>query len=63
MGVVSQLILGGYNEVMVAANTVVFGEFLMVVARPARARAARRGVVPPALAEAGRRAARAFRGR
>jgi hypothetical protein len=30
MGVVSHLALGGYNEVAVAANTVVFAEFLMV---------------------------------
>jgi len=30
MGVVSQFALGGYNEVAVAANMVVYGEFIMV---------------------------------
>ncbi len=34
MGVASQATLGGYNQVMVAANTVVFGEYLMVVIAP-----------------------------
>ncbi len=34
MGVASQATLGGYNEVMVAANTVVYGEYLMVVIAP-----------------------------
>ncbi|MHB1164262.1 MAG: hypothetical protein ACYC3K_03380 [Candidatus Nanopelagicales bacterium] len=34
MAVVSQLMLGGYNEVAVAANTVVFGEFFMVIIAP-----------------------------
>jgi hypothetical protein len=30
MGVVSQFVFGGYNEVAVAANMVVYGEFIMV---------------------------------
>ncbi len=34
MGVLSQVMLGGYNEVAVAANMVVFGEFLMVIIAP-----------------------------
>lgn len=34
MAVLSQLMLGGYNEVAVAANTVVFGEFFMVIIAP-----------------------------
>ncbi len=34
MGVVSAVSLGGYNEVMVAANTVIYGQFLMVVISP-----------------------------
>ncbi len=34
MGVASRVIFGGYNEVMVAANTVVYGQFLMVVIAP-----------------------------
>lgn len=34
MGVVSSVTLGGYNEVMVAANTVVYGQFMMVVIAP-----------------------------
>jgi len=34
MGVVSQVALGGYNQVMVAANAVVYGEYLMVVIAP-----------------------------
>ena len=34
MGVQSQVMLGGYNEVAVAANAVVFGEFLMVIIAP-----------------------------
>ncbi len=34
MGVGSQFLLGGYNEVAVAANSVVFGQLLMVVLVP-----------------------------
>lgn len=34
MGAVSQWVLGGYNEVMVAANSVVYSQFLMVVIAP-----------------------------
>jgi len=34
MGVASQATLGGYNEVMVAANSVIYGEYLMVVIAP-----------------------------
>ena len=34
MGVVSQVTLGGYNEVMVAANTVIYGQFLLVALAP-----------------------------
>lgn len=34
MGMVSQLALGGYNEVAVAANTVIYGQFLMVILVP-----------------------------
>jgi hypothetical protein len=34
MGVQSQLMLGGFNEVAVAANMVVFGEYLMVIIAP-----------------------------
>jgi len=34
MGVASQLLLGGFNEVMVAANTVIVGQFLLVVLVP-----------------------------
>ena len=34
MGVQSQLMLGGFNEVAVAANMVVFGEFVMVIIAP-----------------------------
>ena len=34
MGVVSQVALGGYNEVAVAANTVIYGQFLMVALVP-----------------------------
>lgn len=34
MGVISSALLGGFNEVAVAANTVVFGEYLLVVAMP-----------------------------
>ncbi|MCF8537527.1 MAG: hypothetical protein K9G28_10210 [Candidatus Nanopelagicales bacterium] len=34
MGVVSAVTLGGYNEVMVAANTVVYAQFMMVVIAP-----------------------------
>lgn len=34
MGVVSQVALGGYNEVMVAANTVIYGQFLFVALAP-----------------------------
>ena len=34
MGVISQVFLHGYNEVAVAANAVVFGEFLLVVLAP-----------------------------
>lgn len=34
MGVVSQVVLGGYNEVFVAANTVIYGQYLMVAIAP-----------------------------
>lgn len=34
MGMISSVALGGYNEVMVAANTVVYGQFVMVVIAP-----------------------------
>lgn len=34
MGVVSQVALGGYNQVAVAANTVIYAQFLMVVLVP-----------------------------
>lgn len=34
MGVISGVLLGGYNEVMVAANTVVYGQFFVVVLAP-----------------------------
>ncbi|MEI8082399.1 MAG: hypothetical protein WCI74_11195, partial [Actinomycetes bacterium] len=34
MGAMSQAVLGGYNQVAVAANTVVFGEFVMVMIAP-----------------------------
>jgi hypothetical protein len=34
MGVGSQIFLGGYNEVAVAANTVIFGEFFLVALMP-----------------------------
>jgi hypothetical protein len=34
MAVVSQFVLGGYNEVAVAANSVVFGEFILVILAP-----------------------------
>jgi hypothetical protein len=34
MGVISQVFLHGYNEVAVAANSVVFGQFLLVVLTP-----------------------------
>ena len=34
MAVASQLLLGGVNEVMVAANTVIVGQFLLVVLAP-----------------------------
>jgi len=34
MGVVSQLLLGGYNQVAVAANSVVFGQFFLVALAP-----------------------------
>ena len=34
MGVVSQAVLGGYNEVFVAANTVIYGQYLMVAIAP-----------------------------
>lgn len=52
MGVVSQLVLGGYNQVAVAGNTVIFGQFLMVILAPlalaplaeARLRGARKGI-------------------
>lgn len=53
MGVVSQIVLGGYNQVAVAGNTVIFGQFLMVILAPlalaplaeARLRGVRNGVV------------------
>ena len=34
MGVVSQLVLGGYNQVAVAGNSVIFGQYLMVILAP-----------------------------
>ena len=34
IGVVSQVVLGGYNQVAVAANTVVMGEFFLVALMP-----------------------------
>ena len=34
MAVISQLVLGGFNEVAVAANSVVYGGFLLAVAMP-----------------------------
>ena len=34
MGVVSQVVLGGYNEVAVAANSVIVGQYFMVVLAP-----------------------------
>lgn len=34
MGVFSQILLGGFNEVAVAANTVIFGEYLLAIAAP-----------------------------
>ena len=34
MGVVSQVALGGYNEILVAANTVIYGQFLLVALAP-----------------------------
>lgn len=34
MGVMSQVLLHGYNEVAVAANTVVYGEYFMVIIAP-----------------------------
>ncbi|MFM8155076.1 MAG: hypothetical protein ACKOAF_03225 [Actinomycetes bacterium] len=34
MGVISQAVLGGYNEVAIAANTVIYGEFLLVCLAP-----------------------------
>ena len=34
MGALSQVTLGGYNEVFVAANTVIYGQYLMVVLAP-----------------------------
>ena len=34
MGVISSITLGGYNEVMVAANAVIYGQFMMVVISP-----------------------------
>ena len=34
MGVISHFVLGGYNQVAVAANTVVYGEFIMVALVP-----------------------------
>lgn len=34
MGVISRIAFGGYNQVAVAANTVVFGQFFMVILAP-----------------------------
>ena len=34
MGVVSSLLYGGYNEVLVAANTVIYGQYMLVVIAP-----------------------------
>lgn len=34
MGVVAKLMLGGYNQVAVAGNTVIYGQFLMVILAP-----------------------------
>lgn len=34
MGVISRVAFGGYNQVAVAANTVVFGQFFMVILAP-----------------------------
>ena len=34
MGAVSQTLYGGYNEVLVAANTVIYGQFMMVAIAP-----------------------------
>jgi hypothetical protein len=34
MGVVSRVAVGGYNEVLVAANTVIYGQYLMVAIAP-----------------------------
>lgn len=34
MGVISYFVLGGYNQVAVAANTVVYGEFILVALAP-----------------------------
>jgi len=34
MGALSEAVLGGYNEVFVAANSVVYGQYLMVVLAP-----------------------------
>lgn len=34
MGAVSQVLYGGYNEVLVAANTVIYGQFMMVAIAP-----------------------------
>jgi len=34
MGVISQIAVGGYNEVFVAANTVIYGQYLMVAIAP-----------------------------
>jgi hypothetical protein len=34
MAVISQVVLGGFNEVAVAANTVVYGEYLLAVMMP-----------------------------
>jgi len=34
MGVASSVLYGGYNEVLVAANTVIFGQYMLVVLAP-----------------------------
>ncbi len=47
MGALSRATLGGYNEVMVAANSVVYGQYLMVVLAPLRARTAGGGETAP----------------
>ena len=57
MGVISQLALGGYNEVLVAANTVIYGQFLLVSLAPlALAPLAEARVVRPTAEGSGKRA-------